>query len=124
MKTHIIAIALALASMGASAGDWHAPKQSPDNFSDWDKHFVFVGFLPGLIVGTAKPDWHPATQFAVCSIPGLIHEFEPSKGNVWSGRDLLVNSIGCGLGLWASTGFRVGTTPTGGVRVTYSVALP
>jgi hypothetical protein len=119
----LAALTLALASLSAQAGDWHAPKQNPDNFSNAEEHFLLVGFLPGIFVGTAWPDMHPVKRFAWCSVPGLIHEFEPSKGNVWSGRDLLVNSVGCGLGLWAATGFYLGTTPAGGVRVTYSVSF-
>lgn len=114
----LAALALALSCTGAQAGDWHAPKQSPDDFSNAGFHLVLVGFIPGLIVGTAGKDLHPVSQFAVCSIPGVVHEFTPSKGNTWSGRDLLMNSLGCGLGLWAATGYRI--TPTsGGAMVTY-----
>lgn len=78
-----------------------APKQNPDNFSSWDKH-LFVGALPGLAVGTIWPEMHLAKQFAMCSVPGLIHEFNPAPGNVWSPRDILVNSIGCGAGLFVA----------------------
>lgn len=113
------ALTLALASLSAQAGGWHAPKQNPDNFSNATEH-LGVGLIPGVIVGTGWPEMHPVKQFAWCSVPGLIHEFEPSSGNVWSGRDLLFNSIGCGMGLWASTGFSVAPL-RGGAMVTYSV---
>jgi hypothetical protein len=115
-----VALTLALASLGAQAGPF-APKQSPDDWSDAPQHFVIVGMIPGIIVGTAWPDMHWAKQGALCMVPGLIHEFEPfTKGNVWSGRDILVNGLGCGFGLWSSTGFSV-IPLTGGAMVIYSV---
>lgn len=122
MIKHLAAITLALSSLSAQAGDWHAPKQTPDNFSNAGFHFMVAGALPGIFVGTAWPDMHPAKQFALCSIPGVVHEFSPSKGNVWSGRDLLVNSIGCGLGLWAATGFNIAPL-RGGALVTYTATF-
>jgi hypothetical protein len=101
-----------------------APKQSPDDWSEAPQHFLIVGMVPGIVVGTAWPDMHPAKQFALCSLPGLFHEFEPfTRGNVWSPRDILVNSLGCGFGLWASTGFAIGAR-NGGVQLTYSVRFP
>ena len=120
----IIAFAiLALSLSNTSAGPF-APKQSPDDWSDAPQHFLIVGMIPGIIVGTVVPDLHPAWQFVGCSIPGLFHEFVPMSGNTWSSRDIFVNSIGCGVGLWASSGFSVGTTTAGGFLITYSVRLP
>jgi hypothetical protein len=117
-----LALALSCAAHGVQAGEWHAPKQAPDNFSDWDKHLVFVGFIPGIAIGSAKPDWPLVGKFAMCSVPGLLHEFAPGGGNRWSGRDLLVNSVGCGLGLWAAHGLRV-APQQGGMRITYAAGF-
>ena len=123
MSRTLLCAALALASLGAHAGGL-APKQNPDNFSEWEQHFTLVGMVPGIIVGTAWPDMHWAKQGALCMVPGLFHEFEPfTKGNVWSGRDILVNGLGCGFGLWASTGFAIGARD-GAVQITYSMSLP
>jgi hypothetical protein len=119
----IIAFAiLALISLSNTSAGPFAPAQNPDNWSDAPQHFLIVGLVPGLIVGSVWPDLHPAAQFGMCSVPGLFHEFEPSSGNTWSRRDLLVNSLGCGVGLWATHGFRIGATP-GGVQLTYSVRI-
>jgi hypothetical protein len=117
MVKHLASILLACA-FSAHAG--LAPKQTPDNFSRAPEHFFLVGFVPGIVVGTAWPEVRPGYQFAICSIPGLVHELAPSKGNYRSNRDILVNSIGCGMGLWAATGFSVGASSSS-VRVSYSV---
>jgi hypothetical protein len=113
---------LALAAAAVQAGPF-APKQNPDNFSGWGNHLA-AGGVPGLFVGTAWPQMHWAKQGSLCMVPGLIHEFAPSHGNTWSARDILVDGVGCGLGLWASTGFRIATAPRNRVMVLYSITLP
>jgi hypothetical protein len=118
----VLLLALLWLPYCAQAGPF-ARAQNPDDWSNAPEHFLIVGMVPGVIVGTAWPEMHPAKQFALCSIPGLFHEFEPSPSNTWSRRDLFVNSLGCGFGLWAATGFRLAPLAGGGVQMTYSIAI-
>ena len=118
----VLLLALLWLPYCAQAGPF-ARAQNPDDWSNAPEHFLIVGMVPGVIVGTAWPDMHWAKQGAWCMVPGLIHEFEPfTKGNVWSGRDILMNGMGCGFGLWGSTGFAIGARD-GAVQITYSLAI-
>ena len=114
-----LASTIALASAvpdSCFAGERTAPKQSPDNFSNVDLHLPFH-FVAGIVTTIVMPETKPLHQWAICQIPGAIHEFAPSPGNYRSNRDLLVNAIGCGLGVFAGHGF--GIAPRhGGVQIT------
>jgi hypothetical protein len=117
-----LALALACVAHNAHAGPF-APPQRPDNFSNLEYH-AGGHFVIGIVVATAKPEWHPLTQWAVCQIPGAIHELSPSPGNYRSTKDMIANAAGCALGGWAGRGFGIAPTTAGGARVTYSVEFP
>jgi hypothetical protein len=116
-------ILLALTLRSVSAGGL-APKQSPDDWSGAQRHVLMVGMVPGIVTDWAIPTAHPLVKFGVCSIPGLIHEFDGNiPGNRWSRNDLIFNSLGCIAGLSLSSEIRLRVAPRW-IGITYSMELP
>jgi hypothetical protein len=120
----LAALTLAIASIGAQAGPIEfTHRQTPDNWSDWDKHVTVLGIAPAFVVELVAPEWSRPAKFGACMVPGIAHEFIPgfpTQGNTWSLRDVVSDAVGCGIGLFSFEG-RLRLAPqAGGVKVTYS----
>ena len=110
----LAAIILATA-FNAHAGKWVAKPQVPDDWSDSEYH-AGVSALIGIGATYVLPNRSPIEQWALCQVPGAIHEFAPFGKNVRSNKDLIANSLGCAFGVVAGHGFFV-QPREGGVMV-------
>jgi len=92
MKT-IIAIALALSSIGSVAQDkW--------NGKDKAEHFA-VSFAVGFATGNQWPENKPLA-IGVAMIPGLLKEVSDRSTTGFSGKDLVADLLGASLGVYSA----------------------
>jgi len=94
MKT-IIAIALALSSITATAQDkW--------NGKDKAEHFA-ISFAVGFATGNQWPENKPLA-IGVAMIPGLLKEVSDAQkgGSGFSGKDLAADLLGASLGVYSA----------------------
>ena len=121
----LVALTLALASLGAQAGTFctHEPCP-PDNWGGARGHVALSAGIGGLTYALA-PESRWWAQLALCELPGLAREVtqRSEPGNRFSMKDVAANTLGCGLGLAGAHGLRVALTP-GSVQLSYSVSLP
>jgi uncharacterized protein YfiM (DUF2279 family) len=100
MKT-IIAIALALSSLGALANERPEPKPA-DKWTGSDKAMHFgVSFAVGFATGNQWPQNKPLA-IGVAMIPGVLKEVSDRSTTGFSGKDLAVDLIGATMGVYSA----------------------
>lgn len=91
------------------------PNAPADNWGGARSHAIYSA---GMGAAAALLDMRPATGFAACLGVGIVKEvgdyYKPSPGTrhgLFSGRDLLADAAGCGLGYLGMRGVQIMLQP-------------
>ena len=102
MSKTLIAIALALSSIGTIASDRERPAPPVDSWKGSDKaQHLGVSFVLGFATGNQWPDNKPLA-IGVAMLPGLLKEVSDRSTTGFSGKDLAADLVGATLGVYSA----------------------